>query len=168
MSIEAGTYRAKAVAGALGYTKDHNPQVAVELHVLDESFAGESITWFGYFTEKSQERTLESLRILGWKTDDLSDLSGITDNEVKIVVEEDEYMGEVRLKVKWINKSGGIALKERMNEAEAKAFARKMKGAALASRAGAPAPAPQRQVAPKPKPAATPASPELDDDKLPF
>lgn len=170
MSLTSGKFRAKGVAGALGFTKDHNPQVAVELRVLDDSHAGESITWFGYFTEKSQERTLEALRILGWKTDDLSNLDGITDNEVSITLEEEEYGGEVRLKVQWINRVGGIALKERMSPAEAQAFARQMKGAALASRQGVPAAAtkaPARRPEAPRQPAAQSAG-DLPGDDIPF
>jgi hypothetical protein len=172
MTMTAGKFRAKGVAGALGYTKDHNPQVAVELKILDTDHLGDSITWFGYFTEKTQERTLEALRILGWKTDDLSNLDGITDNEVSITVEEEEYMGEVKPKVQWINRIGGIALKERMSPAEAQAFARQMKGAALASRAGmAPAATAGKPPAPR-APAQRPAPPAGQglppEDDIPF
>lgn len=141
MALVAGKFRAKGASGGLGYTSGDQPQVAVELHILDPDYAGETITWFGYFTDKTQERTFETLRLLGWKGDDLSDLTGITDNEVSVVIEEDEYQGDVRLKVKWINKVGGLALKTPMTPEQAKAFAIQMKGNALASRGGNAAPA---------------------------
>jgi len=45
------------------------------------------------------------------------------------------YNGEVRLKVNWINKLGGLALKTPMSPAQAKAFAAQMKGTVLAAKA---------------------------------
>lgn len=170
MSLTSGKFRAKGIAGALGYTSNGSPQVAVELRILDDGHAGDSITWFGFFSEKTQERTLESLRILGWKTDDLSNLDGITDNEVSVTMEEEEYNGEVRLKAQWINRLGGIALKERMTPVQAKAFAQQMKGAAIASRGATPAPTagkPPATRAPAQRPAA-PAGPLPPEDDIPF
>jgi hypothetical protein len=136
MSLVAGTFRAKAVTGGLGYTSTEKPQVAVEFQILDEEFANEAITWFGYFTDDTKERTFESLRVMGWKTDDLSNLDGITENEVRIVVKEEEYQGKTSLKVAWVNKPGGLALKTPMSPQQAKAFAASMRGEALASRGG--------------------------------
>ena len=141
MTLVPGTFTARAVEGALGETSNGSPQIAVELQVLDDGYTGETITWFGYFTEKTTARTMESLRILGWKTDDLSNLDGITENEVKIVVVEDEYDGKTRLKVNWINRPGGLALKSPMTPDKARGFAAQMKGAAVLSRGSAPKPA---------------------------
>jgi hypothetical protein len=167
MALQPGTFRARAVEGAMGETEGGKPQIAIELQVLDEGFAGETITWFGYFSEKTLKRTFESLRILGWKGDDLTSLDGITDNEVKIVVIEDTYEGKTRLKVNWINRPGGLALKTPMSPDRVKSFAAEMRGEAVASRQGKPA-----QTA-KPRAATSPAadqSPEAQrgDDPLPF
>lgn len=182
-----GTYRARGVLGALGMTSTGREQVAVELQILDENFAGATITWFGYFTEETQERTFESLRTLGWKTDDLSNLDGINANEVKIVLKDEEYDGKWRLKVAWINKPGGLALKTPMNEQQARSFAAQMKGRAMASRRAAvaagstpAAPPPQTRPAQRPAPATAqrgrvdpaPAgreeSPDLANEDIPF
>lgn len=135
MGIAGGKYRARGMSGGLGYTNGGAPQVAVELQIVEDGeFNGETITWFGYFTEDTEDRTMESLRILGWKGDDLSNLEGVGDNDVRIVIEEEEYQGQVRSKVKWINKIGGLALKTPMTAQQAKAFAAQMKGKAIASR----------------------------------
>jgi len=64
MTLVEGTFVARGVAVALGLTSAGAPQVAVELTIKDEEFLGETITWFGYFTEKTTERTLETLRNL--------------------------------------------------------------------------------------------------------
>lgn len=136
-----GTFKARGIEGALGYTSGGNEQVAVRLRIVEGDEAGHEITWHGYFTEKTTERTLESLRHLGWKGDDLFDLSGIDANDVSIVVEEEEYDGKLQSKVRWINAAGGLAMKERMSEGDAKRFAQRMKGAAVASRQKTQAPA---------------------------
>jgi len=148
MTLVAGTYTARAVAGGLGFAKTGTPQVAVELQITDEHFAGETITWFGYFTEGTHERTIEALRTLGWRTDDLDNLEGISDNEVKVVLKEDEYEGKIQLKVAFINRPGGLALKTPMSPQQAKDFARQMKGTVLSvAPSGKQAPAGSRPVA---------------------
>src|SRR5688500_1276083 len=135
--IKEGTYTAKGVEAKLGFTAAGKEQVAVRLRLS----SGEGITYFGYFTEKTTERTLESLRHLGWAGEDLFDLSGIDQNEVEIVVEHEEYetdSGELKTsaKVRWINAigGGGIAMKSTMDVAQAKAFAQRMKATAIAAK----------------------------------
>jgi hypothetical protein len=177
MTLTAGTFNARGVSAGLGFTSNGAPQVAVELKVLDEGFVGETITWFGYFTEGTHERTIESLRTLGWKGDDLDNLDGIADNDVRIVLDEEEYDGKTRLKVKWINKAGGLALKTPMTPEQARAFARQMKGAVLASSAKRPAQTQQARPA-QTRPTAGPRAkaaepdgqlpPEAYGDDIPF
>lgn len=138
--ISQGRHKARGVMGALGTTGTGKEQIAVLLEVTEGEEQGTQITWYGYFTEKTVDRTFESLRLLGWSGDDLTDLSGLDANEVSIVIEhEHDQSGELRARVKWINGGGGLGLKEPMNAVAAKAFAERMKGAALASRKKAPA-----------------------------
>lgn len=134
--IPEGKYKARGVEGALAETSQGNPQVAVLVRITEGEHAGEEFTWYGHFTEKTEVRTLESLRHLGWETDDLTDLRGIDANEVQIVIgHEEDQEGRMRPRVKWINAAGaGLAIKERMDAAAARAFAARMKGAAIASR----------------------------------
>lgn len=128
---EAGYYDARPVQAALGYTKNGAECVGVELEFLDN---GQHMTWYGYFTEASTERTIESLRFCGWTGEDLSDLSEIGSQNVTVqaTVEQDEYNGEVRAKVAWINRGGGLALSNPLDERQAKAFAARMKGSVMA------------------------------------
>jgi hypothetical protein len=137
--IEPGKYRARATDAKLGVAQTGSDTVAVAFELLDQP--GQHITWYGYFTEKTVDRTMESLRYCGWEGDDVSDLSGIDANEVEIVVEhEDDKEGKPRARVKWINRAGSskAQLKTEMNDAQKKAFAARMKGAALASRSKIP------------------------------
>jgi hypothetical protein len=124
--INAGRYRAKAVQAALGETSTGKPQVGIEFELLDHP--GQTINYFGYFTDETFSRTVESLRACGWSSDDLSDLTGIDTNEVSLVVEHEEYDGKTRAKVRWVNRTGGLALKAQMPADKAKAFGAQMKG----------------------------------------
>src|SRR5579862_677136 len=106
--LSPGYYRARAIEWALGKTDKGNRQVAVRFQTFDdEDRPGEAITWYGYFTEKTAERTLESLQHCGWTGDDITDLSGIERNEVQLVVENEEYEGKVHARVAWVNLPGG-------------------------------------------------------------
>jgi hypothetical protein len=162
MNIENGTYRARAVFGQLGETSTGKEQVAVEFELLD--LEGQPrITWFGYFTEKTEQRTIEALRRCGWMGLDLTDLRGLDSNEVSIVVEAEEYNGTWTPRVKWVNAPGGMALKAPLMGAKASAFAARMKAKiaafdqsqAFKPRPGPPtaAPAPRAQAKPNGRPA---------------
>jgi hypothetical protein len=77
---------------------------AVSFEVLNGPCAGQKITSFLYFGEKSAERSLESLRACGFTGDDIDKFSDQTpDIECQIVVEHETYQGKTRAKVKWVN-----------------------------------------------------------------
>ena len=119
------------MAADLGVTGTGKEQVAVFLQTED----GHNITWYGYFTDKTVERTLETLKLCGWDSDDISDLDGIDGSAVvDIVVENEEYEERVRSRVRWINSpgGGGPALKDKMDEGSRASFAERMKGKVLA------------------------------------
>jgi hypothetical protein len=151
--LENGNYRARAIQGVLSETKGGKEQVAVEFELLDEGFVGQKITWYGYFTEKTWERTIKSLRACGWYGDDISQLDGLSANEVSLVVEREEYEGKVRAKVQWVNSlDGGIAVAPMAPE-RAKRFAQTMRGQILAmEKAEGRAPAQKAPPRPAPKP----------------
>lgn len=184
--IPEGTFKARATEGALGWTSKGKEQIAVSFVLLEGDAEGSQITWYGYFSDKTQDRTIESLRVCGWQGDDLSDLTGIDANEVWLVIEHEENdQGEVRARVRWVNGGGGVQMKEPMAADQAKAFAARMKGAVMAQRSksggGAAAAAPPRTPhsgggsARRPAPArvAGPTNPANavtppDDDTIPF
>jgi hypothetical protein len=167
--LDAGTYRAQAIEAALGETDTNKEQIAVRFRLLDVE--GQEITWYGYFTDKTLETTFKALRTAGWKGQDLSDLSDLCGQdtpEVNLVVEHETYenpqTGETktRARVRWVNGTGGLALKKALDPNKAKSFAARMKGklAAFDLGAGTPKP-PQRNGA-----AHHAASP--DDEPSPF
>jgi hypothetical protein len=115
--LENGDYRAKASRGALGLAGNGTEQVGVEFDLLDKP--GNKLTWYGYFTEKGTDIALRGLRTAGWKGTDLSDLSSLSDPEVPeviLVVEQETYEGKTRPKVKFINSTGGLAMRNALDE----------------------------------------------------
>lgn len=158
MSLTPGKYRVRAVAHKFGRAGTGTEQIAVDFEVAEGPYAGEHITWYGFFTDATEERTLESLRYCGWQGDDLTDLSTLGSEECEIDVGEETYEGNRQLKVKWVNRpgSGGVAMKDEMSPDELHSFAQRMKGRILAMGSAKPGtPRPAAKAAPRP-PAARP------------
>lgn len=117
--------KARATGATLAKTKNGDPQIAVAFELDD----GRNMTWFGYFTEKTKERTVKSLRYCGWTCDDIDVLTGLGSEEVELVVEAEEYGGVTRDKIQWVNRiGGGLEVQNPMADGEASAFAKSLKG----------------------------------------
>lgn len=113
--------------------------------------SGEHVYWRGFFSEKTRDRTAESLRHCGWDGVDLERLEGLGTKDAELVLEEEEYKGEVRTQVKWVNAIGGGAMKVKgsMSGEDRRRFFARMN--ALVS-----------------KPASPAAKKPADDDGIPF
>jgi hypothetical protein len=173
------TYRAKATLWDLGETETGKEQVAVEFMILTPDADVDRITWFGFFTEKTFDRTIESLRIMGWTGNDLSDLQGLDTNEVDLVIADEEYKGKWTPKVRWVNRAGGFALKAPLSGEKKKAFAAQMRDRIKAFDASSGEPKPKAAPAQQPRRetrganAGRPipfddAPPPMTDDDIPF
>jgi hypothetical protein len=127
--VANGTYRATAESAVLGTTKTGKEQIAVQFKLTD---LGVRLTWRGFFTEKTTDRTFESLRACGWAGDDVSAVTFPPGNEVEIVVENEEYDGKVHPKIQWVNTIGGASVQNAMDPVQAKSFGARMKGALIA------------------------------------
>lgn len=143
--IQPGKYRARATGPEdvqFGRTGNGNRQVAVLFRFVDPELEQETITWFGTFADgKATEITVKALRACGWYGDNLADMTGIDSQEVELViVEEPDQEGNLRTKVKWVNKPGGgkVELKNALNQGEVQALAAEMKGYLIASKQGQP------------------------------
>lgn len=128
--LDPGKYRARAIEGAIGETSTEKEQVTVLFELLD--VPGKTITWYGYWTEATWERTIEALRTMGWTGSDIDDLSELSDPsmpEVYLVIDQEpNEKGVLREKVKWVNKSaGGLAMKTALEPTKARAFAERVK-----------------------------------------
>ena len=106
-NVPVGTWNARAISAALSYAKTGKEQVVVSFAILDGPGEGQSVRWTGWFTEKTFERTICSLRYCGWKGDDLSDLSTVGESDCQVTVEHDSYDGKSHAKVSWVNALGG-------------------------------------------------------------
>jgi hypothetical protein len=142
--IEAGKVTGKARNWGLGRAKTGSEQIGIEFEILSGPDAGKSITAYLYFTEKTFDRTVESLRHCGWQGDDLASITGLDANEVQLVIDhEQDNTGELRARVKWINALGGLAMNEVLSPNEAKEFAARMRArvASIGKKAAATKPA---------------------------
>lgn len=128
MEMQDGIYKGRARTWALAESPEKKtPEVAVEFEFTSPGFEGQSSTWHGYLSEKAFDRTIESLRICGWTGDDLADLAGLDTNEVNLVVKNEEYNGKTYPKIQFVNRPGGLAVKEPMAPDKAKSFAASMR-----------------------------------------
>ena len=180
MAITAGSYKAKVDGEVvLGASKNKGtPFIEFYLKILEGPNQGGLVRWTGYFTDNTQERTIQALQICGWEGDDLSDftdggLHGLGKNEVSVVVELEEYendQGETRVspRVAWINRAGGFLNREAaMNEGAAAAFGARMRG--LVHKTKEKNPAPKTPPKPAPKNGEDPGYDRgADDEPSPF
>ena len=172
-------YRAKAKEWTLAESSTDKVMIVVLFDILTEGAAEKSLTWRGFFTEKTTDRTIESLRFMGFEGDDLSQLEGLDRNEVDLTVEDEEYTdketGEVKhsARVQWVNKPKSLAVKKALEGDSLKSFAAQMKAAFRAADAA------NGKRTSAPKPAATPSTgqsgglrrpepPPLTDSDIPF
>ena len=145
-------YDAQAFSVTFGTVESTgNQQIAVGFEIVhDADFAGETITWIGFFTDKTVERTIESLLHMGWQGEDPTELADLDRDAIRaalpevvsLTCEPDEYNGEYTLKVRWVNKPGGgrFAFKEPLQGNALKAFGAQLRNTVRSVRASGGAP----------------------------
>lgn len=169
--IEEGKHPARVVDAALAKTGGGSEQVAVGFEITDGPDAGSSITWYGSLSStviqsgnraggKVYEITFDNLQNCGWDMESFhpESLQTCVGTNVQIVVAHEEYNGNVNARVKFINKPGGLAIKERASADEASALTNKFKANLLKRKQNAP----PRQARPQQS-----AGAPVEDD-LPF
>lgn len=174
--IPEGTYNARAHDWRLGYTGTGKEQIAVQFLLLDGEAEGQLITWYGFFTDATTDRTLESLKHCGWDCRDLFALDGMGTKDVQIVIKhEDDLKGVPRARVQWVNAPGtneGPAIKNVMDDSQRKEFAARMKGKVTAFSKGQATPKnsgnPNGNGGSKRGAQRPPAAQPQDDDDIPF
>lgn len=106
--IPAGTYPAKAVGLIMDTAGSGTDYVRVEFELTDLELQGERIHWDGWITDKATPYTIKNLKTAGWKPGPDQDIEkamseGLGSCEVNLVVEWDEFKGNLTAKVKFIN-----------------------------------------------------------------
>lgn len=128
--IDAGRYKAKATDAKLAYTAGGREQVVLKF----KTECGHFLTYYGSFSDKAYRFTFGALEACGWIGDDITDLSGVTNNEVSLVVElEPDNNGTMRPKVRWVNRptSPNVEVKKPLTPAQAEVFADKVRAMRL-------------------------------------
>jgi len=134
--IPEGKYNAHAIQWDFGFAGEKNTrQVCVQFEILEGEFAGHCINWYGYFTDKSKDRTMQSLRYCGWSNDDIMSMEGMGRYIVQLDIGHEEKtegknQGKIFPKVKFVNRLGGggpIKLEKPMDMAQKRMFAAEMK-----------------------------------------
>lgn len=141
--ILPGNYRGRAVPGSeqYGTTTNGNDQIVIDLSLE----TGEKVSTFLVFSDKSAPFSIERLRALGWKGNDLSNLEGVGDNDADIEIKYEIYNGQEKMKVQVLTGGGGVVLKDKLDDKGKKAFAAKY--AALAKAAPIVGAAPEKKPA---------------------
>lgn len=131
MSIEAGTYRARAIKGSdeYGKTQAGDTKMVVKLDLLD---IGEQVTTYLYFSARARPYAEARLSEMGW--DGTDSMDGLGSRECTARVTYEEYNGEQKMKVDVVTPGVGGIAKDQQLKPNAKA-------AFLAELAGKPAPA---------------------------
>lgn len=184
LPMEKGRYRAKATEWQLGEASTGTPQIGVTFEVIEGDHKGDRISGYFALSDAAAEYTLEKVRNCGWTGSDITELDsetavGMGSKIVELVVEPedqkkdgkpviDEQTGEVkrRLRIQFVNRNGGLAMKSALTDDKKKLLAARMRGklAAIDAKAkregnGAAPPASSGPKSPEPPPVA---------DDLPF
>ena len=133
--MEAGKHKAKALDYKFGRSAKKNEQVLVTFEFTDGPNKGKRMGWYGHFTEKTIDKTLESLEICGWDGASLAEMKGFGSQEVELVLEPEQGDdGREYMRVRWVNRigGGGPKLKEELDQAGILALNERLKGAMLA------------------------------------
>lgn len=131
--IQKGRHRARATGHQFCWTGkgQDTPTVYIGFVISDgDADAGRVITAMKFLTPNAIEYTVEAFRNMGWQGDDLYALgqegdSTLYPEEIELVIDHEEYNGEWRAKVAFINRIGGGMLKPEkpMNSDEFKRMA---------------------------------------------
>lgn len=98
-------YEARCIAIGIETTMKGDDYISADFDVVsgDETY---TVEWRGWLTEKTERKTMETLRLLGWQGDDIyNDLAaeGCLRNKVELDVRHEEYKGKTTARVSFIN-----------------------------------------------------------------
>jgi hypothetical protein len=158
--ITEGKHPARALGYEFGITPNTGTRyIRISFEVTSGEHAGQSVTWNGWLTEKTLERTLDSLECTGWDGASISNPVGIGSADCVIDVEHEESNDGKRFaRVKWVNRPGAGKLKEdqRLDPGSVSGLDREFRASLLERRQSRPAPARQQAGRPPVRPRVRP------------
>lgn len=127
--IDPGKYLARAREGCISRTSTGIDYVNIVFDLETGTGMKMSLEWAGWFGDDpvKNKRTIECLRICGWTGNDLSDLTGITDNQVLLVVEDKERGGRCYSTIRFINSPSAGPGRNAMLPADIKQLSMRMR-----------------------------------------
>lgn len=118
--IQPGTYKALLVDWGMEKSPEKGTLAVALVFRLATAAGSSDMTWRGYLTEKTTDRTLDTLDMLGFKGSSFDDLiEGSmgksrplnTSKVVECVVTHQEYNGKTYARIDWINDPEKFAIK---------------------------------------------------------
>lgn len=122
MKLRAKAVRAEWVAGKTA------PQLLVEFTIKDPAFAGERFTNYFNFTGGAFKYSMQSLRTMGLKHDDLDQI--VVEEigaDVDLVLAPEEYQGKTNLRLKFVNDPNFTGGAKKADASSLRAFAEQAK-----------------------------------------
>jgi hypothetical protein len=137
-----------------GFASTGTEQVGVRVVVVGGDYDGHEFTWYGYFTEASEDRTIDSLKIMGWDGTDVVSLPGLGSTEFELQLEEQlDEQGHPYWRPTFVNRMG-VAMKQVMDPAAKASFAARINAKMRAQTPASARTAPQQRQAPAQRQAA--------------
>ena len=134
MLVPIGMYRARLVEVVLTGSAPGSEHVQALFEILEGEYEGHFAPWYGFFSEVTARRTIESLRYCGWRGVDLANLEGVKSNDVTIEVEHWLRDGKSHARVAWVFHASRLTELEPMPPERARAFADRMRPFVLSLR----------------------------------
>lgn len=124
--IPEGKYKGQVEDWYFAKSSKGTPYIAVRFRLLN---TGDFVWWYGYFSPATIERTVESLRYCGWTGCEIDRMAedGMGSKQPILVIEHEEYEGQVRARVRWINSGDPVVSAPRLKDDELRAFSRELR-----------------------------------------
>lgn len=106
--MKPGKYKAVAVAGHIKEASTGTEQYVIDFKITEGEFEGEEIRGWFSCSPKAMKYTIKTLLACGceFKDGDATNLDGLGDLEVVLTIVNEEWNGETRTKIKWVNAPG--------------------------------------------------------------
>lgn len=133
--VPAGIQMVRAIkeSAVFGKASTGNDQVGIQCMITKGPYKGRTLNWYGSFTDKATDRTIEQLRLAGarMKDGDVTDLEGLGSTEFEAQVELTEHptTGEPQSRISWLGV--GVAMKDVHDDGAKAALAKRVKGNVL-------------------------------------